>query len=112
MTNPSNRPSAGRSGRPWRRIRARVLSEETACFCGRLIDRTLPPGDPMSATVDHIVPLIAGGDPYERSNLRAAHRSCNSARRHVGDEQVRARAVREERTYVPKLPRRGPAPWH
>lgn len=36
-------------------------------------------GQPRADTADHIVPRSKGGDNHP-SNLRAAHRSCNSAR--------------------------------
>lgn len=98
--------SKGRTGRPWRRIRAEILRANPFCFCGERIDMTLPPGDPMSATVDHVVPLSQGGDPHARSNLRSAHRRCNSARRDQADGVVRSTSR------TPALPVAGPAPWH
>jgi 5-methylcytosine-specific restriction endonuclease McrA len=70
--------SRGRTGRPWRRIRAQILTDSQTCWlCGHPIDLTLPATDPMSATVDHVLPLAAGGDPLDPHNLRPAHRVCN-----------------------------------
>jgi len=77
--NPPTR-SAGRSGRPWRRVRAQVLRASDVCWiCGH----------PGSDTVDHLVPLSMGGPPLDRSNLAPAHgvnpcgscgRRCNPSR--------------------------------
>jgi 5-methylcytosine-specific restriction endonuclease McrA len=61
-------------GATYRSLRRQVLIEEQACWiCGypaRL-------GDPL--TVDHVLPLALGG-VNTRTNLRAAHLSCNSGR--------------------------------
>lgn len=56
------------------RNREQVLAEEKVCWiCG------LPgtPDDPLTA--DHVIPRVRGGT-HARSNLRAGHRSCNSAK--------------------------------
>lgn len=54
--------------------RKTVLAEEKECWlCGEPFTADNP------ATVDHVVEVSAGGG-HERSNLRAAHRSCNSRR--------------------------------
>ena len=53
---------------------AQCLAEEDTCWlCGG--DPT--PSDPLTA--DHVVPRCCGGS-HHRSNLRAAHKSCNSSR--------------------------------
>lgn len=49
----------------------------TCHICDQAIDMSLPANDPMSATLDHVIPLIARG-PHTESNLRPAHMSCNS----------------------------------
>lgn len=51
----------------------------TCQLCGEPVDLTLPWTDRWSATLDHIVPYSLGGSDDE-SNLRLAHRSCNSRR--------------------------------
>ena len=72
----------GRDGRPWRRLQARVLREETLChLCLQPVDKDLPHTDPQSATVDHLAPL--SHNPHlalDRANLRLAHRHCNSSK--------------------------------
>lgn len=71
----------GRSGRRWRRA-VEQLKREAPPICwldGRPIDMTLDPRDPMSWTADHVIPLSQRPDlAYEPSNLRPAHRRCNS----------------------------------
>jgi 5-methylcytosine-specific restriction endonuclease McrA len=65
-----NVPSHGRSGRPWRRIRAQVLEASDVCWlCGQ----------GGADTVDHILPISKFPElAHDMSNLRPAHRSCNS----------------------------------
>lgn len=45
-------------------------------ICGEPIDYTLPYLDPWEYVVDHVIPLIAGGED-ELPNKQAAHRCCN-----------------------------------
>lgn len=48
-----------------------------ACgVCGEPVDGSLAYPDPMSATVDHIVPLVAGGT-HEPGNVQTCHLRCN-----------------------------------
>jgi len=55
-----------------------VLATQTLCgICGKPVDKTLPASDPMSATVDHIIPIARNGHPSDLSNLQLAHRACN-----------------------------------
>jgi len=64
--------TAGRKGRPWRRLRAEVLSASDICWlCG------LPGAD----TVDHILPLSRHPElAHDRANLAPAHLRCNSSK--------------------------------
>lgn len=45
-------------------------------ICGKPIDPAVRHPSPESASLDHIVPLVAGGD-HSRSNAQAAHLVCN-----------------------------------
>lgn len=47
--------------------------------CGGAVDMSLPFNDAMAPTRDHIIPRSAGGG-HDPSNLKLAHRSCNSRR--------------------------------
>lgn len=58
--------------------RKRVLASESICaICGRPVDKSLKAPDPMSATVDHIIPVAKQGHPSDINNLQLAHRICN-----------------------------------
>lgn len=63
------------------RMRARIKRDQPAChICGKAIDYTLPHLDPWSFVIDHVVPLAKGGQDM-LSNVKAAHRECNSKKR-------------------------------
>jgi 5-methylcytosine-specific restriction endonuclease McrA len=70
-----------------RQLRARVLTEEDCCWlCGRPVDKDPPHLDPWAPVIDEIIPVSKGGNPYDRNNVRLAHRRCN-ARRGDGTRQ-------------------------
>lgn len=48
-------------------------------ICRDLVDVSLPPSDPQSFTLDHIVALENGG-PDTEANLATAHHGCNAAK--------------------------------
>ena len=61
-----------------RKLRARLKAEVRPChLCGQPIDYGLPPGDPWSFELDHVVPIARGGDPYDYGSVAASHRICN-----------------------------------
>lgn len=77
--------SKGRTGRPYRRMRERVLRASQICaWCGEAIDMTLKWPDPKSASVDHIIPVsqLPPNSPLLTSpkNGRPMHLGCNSSR--------------------------------
>lgn len=66
-----------------------ILAEQEVCaLCGRPVDKRLKFPDPMSATVDHIIPIAKGGHPSALENLQLAHLICN---------QVKASKLTEEK---------------
>lgn len=73
--------TAGRKGRPWVRVQARVYAEETIChLCGGYVDQTLPIRHPRSRSVHHLIPPdIQPNLANDRGNLRLAHYGCNSS---------------------------------
>jgi 5-methylcytosine-specific restriction endonuclease McrA len=55
-----------------------ILATQSICgICGKPVDKSIKYPDPMSPTVDHIIPLNKGGDPSALENLQLAHRYCN-----------------------------------
>lgn len=75
----------------WRQLRLRNSTEHRilqlaardgwAChLCGAPIDPAVRPYSAMGATIDHVVPLSAGGSRRSKSNMRLAHRRCNNER--------------------------------
>ena len=57
----------------WKALRRRILDADDTChICHR----------PGADTVDHLIPLAAGGDAHDLDNLAPAHRACNS-RKHT-----------------------------
>jgi hypothetical protein len=67
-----------RATQRWKRVRKLVLSGVTHCTrCGLPFILGIP-RHPRSPSVDHIIPLHLGGDPYALSNLRAVCYGCNS----------------------------------
>jgi 5-methylcytosine-specific restriction endonuclease McrA len=51
-------------------------------LCGKRVDKHLKRPNPLSASLDHIVPLSKGGS-HSRANTHLAHLTCN-LRAHVG----------------------------
>jgi 5-methylcytosine-specific restriction endonuclease McrA len=77
----TRRSAVPRSGRPYRRLQARVRREHGVCaICGQPIDPELASPHPMSFSLDHITPVSMGGSLTDRDNARAAHRVCNARR--------------------------------
>jgi 5-methylcytosine-specific restriction endonuclease McrA len=89
--------SPGRTGRPWLRLAAQVLTEDTHCNrCHRPLYPWLRSPHPLSSTVDHIIALADGGHPTDRANLAGMHRSCNLAKEH---DRRRGRSLGTSRTW-------------
>ena len=60
------------------KARQQILKTQTICgICGKPVDFSLKYPHPLSATVDHIIPVSKGGHPTDISNLQLAHRCCN-----------------------------------
>lgn len=56
-------------------------------ICKRRVGRTLTYPHPRSASLDHIVPVVDGGE-HVRSNVQCAHLECNLRKRHLGPGQL------------------------
>ena len=59
----------------------KIMATQTICgICGKPVDFELKYPHPLSACVDHIVPISKGGHPSDISNLQLAHWTCNRAK--------------------------------
>jgi len=88
----------GRSGRPHRRWRAKVLegAQLACCRCGGPVDKTLPWRHPLAATADHYpIPLVhlTPAQVLDPAYGRPAHRRCNLSAGARVDGPVRARVA-------------------
>lgn len=81
-------PTGASLGRAFRRLRAEVLARSNVCYlCGHVINLSLPREHPMGPTVDHVVPRrVAPHRALDPTNVRPAHRRCNSRKSDREDE--------------------------
>lgn len=55
-----------------------IYATQSICgICGKPVDKTLNWRNPMSKSVDHIIPISKGGHPSDMDNLQLTHRACN-----------------------------------
>lgn len=74
----------------YKKNKKRIFATQSICgICGRPVDFSLKYPNPLSATIDHIVPVAKGGHPSDIDNLQLAHFSCNRQKsdHYEGDEQ-------------------------
>ena len=57
-----------------------VATQSVCAICGGIVDKSLKAPHPMSASVDHIIPIAKGGHPSDINNLQLTHRACNRAK--------------------------------
>lgn len=79
---PENRPDRyGEHRTAFEKNKARIYATQSVCgICGRPVDFTIRYPHPMSACIDHIIPVAKGGHPSDIDNLQLAHWSCNRAK--------------------------------
>lgn len=59
----------------------KILATQTLCgICGKPVDMSLKYPHPLSACVDHIIPIAKGGHPSDIANLQLAHWACNRSK--------------------------------
>ena len=83
------------------RHRAAIRRGNPPCaLCQQPIDYTLKYPDPMSFVVDHIIPVIKGGEDV-LENKQAAHSTCNRAKwdRLEGEDATGPRTFITTRTW-------------
>ena len=73
--------SGVRSTHRWQLLRRVMIPAASLwALCGRPLIHDAPPRSKWTPTLDHIVPLSRGGDPYDTANLRVVHYGCNASR--------------------------------
>lgn len=74
-----NRPDKdGWAKSAYEKAKKRIFASESICaICGRPVDFDRKFPDPWSPTLDHIIPIVKGGDPADINNLQLAHLQCN-----------------------------------
>lgn len=68
---------------------------KTTNLCGKPVDKTLKYPHPLSAAIDHIVPIAKGGHPSALENLQLTHWQCN---RQKSDKLFANQASNEPKT--------------
>ena len=93
-----NRPDMGEFRSAYERNRKIVLASAEVCaICGMPIDKKKHFPDPMSVTVDHIIPIAKGGHPFSPENLQAAHLICNQIKGSRTTIEMNKNLVEEKR---------------
>lgn len=74
-----NRPDHDGTHRlAFERNKKKIFATCSVCgICGKPVDFSLKYPHPMSACIDHIIPVSKGGHPSDISNLQLAHFCCN-----------------------------------
>ena len=75
----NNRPDhSGPQRAQYESNKKKIYATQTICgICGREVNFRLKWPHPMSACIDHIIPVAKGGHPSDINNMQLAHMSCN-----------------------------------
>ncbi|HGU0235196.1 TPA: HNH endonuclease signature motif containing protein [Streptococcus pyogenes] len=74
----------------------KLLKTTNLCgICGKPVDKTLKYPHPLSAAIDHIVPIAKGRHPSALENLQLTHWQCN---RQKSDKLFANQASNEPKT--------------
>ncbi|NMA16867.1 MAG: HNH endonuclease [Erysipelotrichia bacterium] len=78
MTNRKRANEVGKHRVAYDKNKQKILATQSVCaICGKPVDKSLKYPHPLSATIDHIVPLDLGGHPSDIANLQLTHWTCN-----------------------------------
>ena len=82
MATKRNRPDKDGSHRPaFERNKKKIYATQTVCgICGKPVDFSQRYPHPLSACIDHIVPVAKGGHPSDIENMQLAHWTCNRSK--------------------------------
>lgn len=68
----------GSHRKQFERNKKRIYATQTICgICGKPVDFSYKYPHPLSACIDHIIPVAKGGHPSDLDNLQLAHWTCN-----------------------------------
>lgn len=82
----------GHNGHRRRQLSDWLRSQGNPChICGQAIDYSLPSTNPMSFSVDHVIPIARGGEEFSKGNIKAAHKICNMKKNSKLDSELGAR---------------------
>lgn len=95
MSNNKYRPDQDGTHRgAYEKNKKKIYATQTVCgICGKPVDFSLKYPHPLSACIDHIIPVAKNGHPSDISNLQLAHWTCN---RQKSDKLFRTTARIEE----------------
>ena len=57
-----------------------LASQEICAICGQPVNKKLKFPNPLSPSIDHIIPIAKGGHPADIENLQLTHLKCNQAK--------------------------------
>lgn len=79
MAKPNLRPDHdGRQRAQFESNKKRIYATQQICgICGQPVDFGLKFPHPLSASIDHIIPVSKGGHPSDIGNMQLAHLFCN-----------------------------------
>lgn len=76
----------------------RIYATQKACgICGKTVDFGLKYPHPLSACIDHIIPIAKGGHPSDIDNLQLSHWTCN---RQKSDKLVERKDISNNETEI------------
>ena len=83
----------------------KIYSTQTVCgICGNPVDFSLKFPHPLSACIDHIIPVSKGGHPSDIGNLQLAHMCCNRQKSDKLTPQTRPELAAPEAVDMRDLP--------
>jgi 5-methylcytosine-specific restriction endonuclease McrA len=90
-----NRPDKDGSHRgAFERNKKKIFATQSVCgICGKPVDFSLKYPHPLSACIDHIIPIARGGHPSDFDNLQLAHWTCN---RQKSDKLIERKEVAKQ----------------
>lgn len=69
---------SGTHRKQFERNKKKIYATQNICaICGKPVDFSIPYPHPLSACIDHIIPVAKGGHPSDINNMQLAHMTCN-----------------------------------